>query len=124
MITKLHKTSKLTFFVAGCDRDGNNVDLDYFVKATIRFCSRLGGGGATVMRGAGCYLNPENGELIEEPVAEVTTSMTAEQFEVARGQIDAFVEWLGSASNQSEILYEFDGTSYRASRFPESAKIA
>lgn len=65
----------------------------------------------------GTWLNPENGEIIQEKTKIIYTYVYPGKFEENIGALREFLHRFGRETNQGEVVVEFDGRFYRIRKY-------
>ncbi len=107
------KSTKLQYQVAifvpstKMDKKVSNETYNKRVDETRVFLDKQGGGDTT-SKASGGYLMSKNGKLVKEDVTIVETSMTKEQYEKSKPEIENYVVTKRKDWKQDSIGYKFE----------------
>jgi hypothetical protein len=107
-----HLPLELTLFVPSTKRD-EPISVSQFKKIVQDAEKEMGKlfGGYTRTNTQGGWVDA-GGELIEEPIATVTSFTTVENFEKGKAQFEQYVKQIRKKYNQDAISIEFEGDLY------------
>jgi hypothetical protein len=112
-------TQKLCLYLPDKDKDGGDVrDYDWWVKEAREILTRIGGGTTALPPADGTW-EKENGEILWEQTRLVYCFVDADRFEANVKNLRDFLHRFGKATNQGEVVAEFDGQFYRITTFDE-----
>jgi len=111
---------QLIVYVPDKDRNGEYIqDIDAWIEYGLEVLSKIGGGATAILDVLGAWLNPETDKLIREETSILYTYVIAEEFSEHLPKLRAFLHEFGSATNQGEVLFHWDGVAYRIVKFDE-----
>jgi hypothetical protein len=108
---------RITIYVPSCDRDGNVVDFEPWVKKAMELLSQVGGGATRMPPAQGAWLNPDSGALITEDVTLVYSYVDGDALADRLSDIRKLLHEMGHALNQGEVIVEFNDTLYKIREF-------
>lgn len=95
----------IVLFVPSKDRDGNDIDHDFWVTAALETLGRLFRGATAYPRARGVWRDDDRGGELryEEPTIVTCYADPRAMTEDARSQLRAFLHRLGREANQGEV---------------------
>jgi len=95
----------IVIFVPSKDRDGNDIDHDFWVTAALETLGRLFRGATAYPRARGVWRDDERGGALryEEPTIITCYADPKAMTDASRSQLRAFLHRLGRETNQGEV---------------------
>lgn len=118
-------TVPMTVFIPSLDREGGEVDQQYWVDECLRTMGNLYGGGTAFPPGRGVWRDDaRGGNLIVEPVVMVMSyAREPDITDLSLVQLRSFLHRMGREAGQGEVGLVVDGIYYRIAEFdPEEHK--
>ena len=106
--------SLLVVFVPAKDRDGNEIDQEYWVDEMLTTLGKLFRGATAYPRGRGVWRDDERGGTLirEEPVIVFSYAAEGDLTTTALDELYRTLSRMGRESNQGEIGIVIDGKYY------------
>ena len=114
-------SSQVVLFIPGKDRDGQEIDQEYWVQQALRVVGQAFRGGTAFPPGRGVWRDDERGGklLFETTVMIVSFVNPAALTDASLLSLKAFLLRLGSEGKQGEVGLVIDGVYYGFTRFEE-----
>jgi hypothetical protein len=108
---------QITIYVPSCDRDGNLVEFESWVRKAMELLSEVGGGATRMPPAQGAWRNPESGRLVMEDVTLVYSYVDGDALAARLPDIRQFMHEMGRALSQGEVVVEVNDTFYKIRDF-------
>jgi len=99
---------QLSIYVPSKDKDGEPVDHAHWKKTTMAFMTRVFGRCTAMPQLQGIWAD-EDGTTLDETVNIVFSYVDKEELSIHAEEVRSFLIELGTATQQAEVGYEYDG---------------
>jgi len=115
-------TLLIVLFIPGQDREGKNIDHEYWVTAALETLGSLFRGATAYPRARGVWRDDQQGGLLrlEQPTIVTCYADPKAMNDAARGALRAFLHRMGREAHQGEVGIVIGDRYYGITRFDQA----